>query len=94
MVFDQIIRFLGIPIGSEEDALRAVQKGLPVSAFRRADRPVDFPANLIGSATSMRRRLARYLKDADPVSPLELAATDSGARLMETRLRRTAYGMA
>jgi putative toxin-antitoxin system antitoxin component (TIGR02293 family) len=34
-----------------------------------------------------------YLRDQKPVTPLQLSATDSGARLIESHLRRTAHGM-
>lgn len=36
---------------------------------------------------------ADYLQDQNPVTPLILAASDAGARLIEAQLRRTAYGM-
>lgn len=133
-VFEVIGKVLGVSIQSEQDALRAVTAGLPVRAYRKADRLLDFPADLIGSETSIRRRLtdksalsaieserlvrvlrvfaeavqlfgaedkavdwmkrpARYLQDSPAISPLELSSTDSGARLIENQLRRTAYGM-
>lgn|GEM_PF-3211552 len=36
---------------------------------------------------------ADYLSDANPISPLELATTDSGARLVESLMLRTAHGI-
>lgn len=36
---------------------------------------------------------ADYLQDQTSVTPLTLAASDAGARLIEAQLRRTAYGM-
>ena len=39
------------------------------------------------------RRPAAYIPDHAPVAPIELAAKDSGARLIESHLRRTAHGI-
>jgi putative toxin-antitoxin system antitoxin component (TIGR02293 family) len=36
---------------------------------------------------------ADYLEGDDPVTPMALAATDNGARLLESRILRTAHGM-
>lgn len=36
---------------------------------------------------------ADYLEGDAPVTPLALAATDNGARLIESRIQRTAHGM-
>jgi putative toxin-antitoxin system antitoxin component (TIGR02293 family) len=36
---------------------------------------------------------ADYLEGDQPVTPLELAASDNGARLIEARILRTAHGM-
>lgn len=36
---------------------------------------------------------AAYLPDEAPVTPIQLAAKDSGARLIESYLRRTAHGV-
>jgi|SRR5690625_1400596 len=35
---------------------------------------------------------ADFLDDGSPVTPYELAASEAGARLVETLIRRTAYG--
>lgn len=34
-----------------------------------------------------------YLDEGSPVTPMALAATDNGARLIESRIMRTAHGM-
>lgn len=44
-------------------------------------------------AIAWMKRPAKYLDGRPPISPLELSATDSGARLMEARVTKTAYGM-
>lgn len=36
---------------------------------------------------------ANYLPDVEPISPLELSATDSGTRLVEAMILRTAHGV-
>lgn len=36
---------------------------------------------------------ARYLQDKPPVTPIELAKRESGVRLLEEKLLRTAYGV-
>lgn len=133
-VFEIVGRVLGLRIRSEEDILNATSRGLPVKTYNKANKVLDFPDGLIGSATTMRRRQennaplsrtesealvrvlrvfaeaarlyaddakaiawmkrpARYLDDRPPITPLELSATDSGARLMEARIAQTAYGM-
>jgi putative toxin-antitoxin system antitoxin component (TIGR02293 family) len=38
------------------------------------------------------RAPAEYLHDQAPITPMALAATDAGARLVESHIRRTAYG--
>ncbi|MDB5969455.1 MAG: hypothetical protein JWQ90_1905 [Hydrocarboniphaga sp.] len=35
---------------------------------------------------------AEYLRDQAPITPMALAATDAGARLVESHISRTAYG--
>lgn len=44
-------------------------------------------------ALSWFRAPADYLEGEPPISPMALAATDAGARLIESRIRRTAYGI-
>jgi putative toxin-antitoxin system antitoxin component (TIGR02293 family) len=133
-VFENVGRMLGMRIRSEEDILEATSKGLPARTYNKADKVFHFPAGLIGSATTIRRRQesnaplsrsesealvrvlrvfaeatqlfeddakaiawmkrpAKYLDSRPPISPLELSATDSGARLMEAQITKTAYGM-
>lgn len=36
---------------------------------------------------------AEFIEGEPPIAPAELAKSDSGARLLENRMRRTAYGM-
>ena len=133
-IFENVSRVLGMRVRSEEDILQATSRGLPVRAYNKADKIFGFPAGLIGSATTIRRRQennaplsraesealvrvlrvfaeaaqlygddakaiawmkrpAKYLEGRPPVSPLVLSATDSGARLMEAQITKTAYGM-
>lgn len=51
---------------------------------------------LFGDSSAAKAWLATradYLSDGTPISPLELATTDSGARLVETLMLRTAHGI-
>lgn len=51
---------------------------------------------LFGNSSAAKAWLATradYLSDATPISPLELATTDSGARLVESLMLRTAHGI-
>lgn len=36
---------------------------------------------------------AEYISGGAPITPMALAATDTGARLIESNIRRTAYGL-
>jgi putative toxin-antitoxin system antitoxin component (TIGR02293 family) len=52
--------------------------------------------NLYGStdkAIEWMHKPRRFLPEKDPVTPIELAATDVGARLVEEKLLRTTYGV-
>jgi putative toxin-antitoxin system antitoxin component (TIGR02293 family) len=44
------------------------------------------------AALSWFKTPAEYLHDHKPITPMALAATDAGARLVESHIRRTAYG--
>jgi putative toxin-antitoxin system antitoxin component (TIGR02293 family) len=133
-VYGRMSRLLGAKIDSEVDLVKIVNAGLPSTALDRMVAEIDMDLRLIGSETTVRRRmqekqlfttdeserlvrLARvasmaealfgntqaaaawlsarldYLSDSDPISPLELAATDSGARLVESLMLRTAHGI-
>lgn len=133
-VYSRMGRLLGEQIESEVDVLRIVNIGLPSSALDRLMAEIDVDIRLVGSETTVRRRiqekqnftvdeserlvrLARitsmaeelfggtraatawlsarsdYLPDSAPVSPLELAATDAGARVVESMLLQTAHGV-
>ena len=52
--------------------------------------------NLFGDAKRAHqwlRTAATYLPDADPISPINLAATDAGARLVESVLLKVEHGL-
>ena len=133
-VFARIGRLLGIPVKSETDLLRIGEEGVTAKAFRRVAAQLALPPNLIGPATTMRRRLegnerftqseserllriarvfseasqlfdddeatktwmrtaSTYIPGRPAVTPLELATSDSGARLLEESIQRTAHGI-
>ncbi len=45
------------------------------------------------AASSWLATRSNYLPGAEPISPLELSATDSGARMVESMMLRTAHGI-
>lgn len=45
-----------------------------------------------GAAVEWFNTPAEYLRNQAAITPMALAATDAGARLMESHIRRTAYG--
>lgn len=133
-IFGRMGRLLGERIESEFDVVRIVGKGLPSSALVRLIEEINVDVRLIGSETTVRRRiqekqhftvdeserlvrLARvtsmaeelfggtkaatawlstrsdYLPGSGPISPLELSATDSGARVVESLMQKTAHGI-
>lgn len=133
-VFARIGRLLGIPVKSEADLLRIGQDGVTAKAFRRVAAQLALPPDLIGPATTMRRRLdgnerftqpeserllriarvfseasrlfdddeatktwmrtaSTYVPGQPAITPLELATSDSGARLLEESILRTAHGI-
>jgi len=52
--------------------------------------------NLFGSdekAIAWLHKPARYLRDSNPIAPIELATRDAGVRLLEEKILRTAQGM-
>lgn len=50
--------YMGIVIDGDEDALRLVATGIPARAFKKAQRLLGFPTNIIGSPRSIGCRLA------------------------------------
>jgi putative toxin-antitoxin system antitoxin component (TIGR02293 family) len=133
-VFGRMSDVLHQPLESESDVVRAVTAGLPASTFRHLTEVLDVGYALVGSESTIRRRLqddapfstdesermvriARlfaqavelfgdeaqakawlaapgpYLSGSPPLSPLELAVTDAGARMVEGMLLRTAHGI-
>ncbi|MGH8192067.1 MAG: hypothetical protein ACREP2_11535 [Rhodanobacteraceae bacterium] len=133
-VFTRIGRLLDLKVESEADLFRIGQGGITSHAFRRATSKLDLPLDLIGPATTIRRRLeanqrfntaeserllrvARVYAEAaalfgdeaatkawmnaatefvpgqPPVTPVQLATSDSGARLIEATILRTAHGI-
>jgi putative toxin-antitoxin system antitoxin component (TIGR02293 family) len=132
-VFTRMGRLLDLKLESDADAIRLVNKGVPVHAYRHVAEKLRFPVNLVAPESTVRRRLtegrfseveservvrvarvfaeavelfgdedmaltwfttpADYLEGDEPVTPMTLAATDNGARLIESRILRTAHGM-
>jgi putative toxin-antitoxin system antitoxin component (TIGR02293 family) len=132
-VFTRMGRLLDLKLESDADAIRLVNKGVPVHAYKHVAEKLRFPVNLVAPESTVRRRLtegrfseveservvrvarvfaeavelfgdedmaltwfttpADYLEGAEPVTPMTLAATDNGARLIESRILRTAHGM-
>ena len=133
-IYQRMGRLLGKQIKSELDVVKIVNLGLPSSALDLLIAEIGVDIRLIGSETTVRRRmqekqhftvdeserlvrLARitamaealfggtqaatawlsrrsdYLPGSEPVSPLELSATDSGARVVESMMLQTAHGI-
>ena len=133
-IYGRMGRLLGEQIESEMDVVKIVNLGLPASALDLLVAEIGVDIRLIGSETTVRRRiqekqhftvdeserlvrLARitsmaeelfggtqaasawlsrrsdYLPGSEPISPLELSATDSGARVVESMMLQTAHGI-
>lgn len=133
-VFTRIGRLLDLKVESEADLLRIGQGGVTTKAFKRATSKLDLPFDLIGPATTIRRRLeanerfntaeserllrvarvfaeatglfgdevaakawmntaAEFVPGQPPVTPVQIAISDSGARLIEATILRTAHGI-
>lgn len=133
-IFASIGHLLNLKVESEADLLRIGRQGITPKAFKRVATRLNLPTNLIGPATTIRRRLEanerfsqpeserllrvvrvyaeasqlfgdeqatkRWMNTAAPfvqgqpaITPIELAASDSGARLLEASILRTAHGI-
>lgn len=131
-VYSLMARLLNIKIESETDLLRLCSRGLSPQGCKRAMQKLDLPLDVIGSASTARRRLqgskpltqteservlrvvrvyakavklfgteppamawmkapATFVQGRPAIKPMDLARYDSGARLLEAKIRCTAY---
>jgi hypothetical protein len=103
-VFQRMAQLLDIRLLSEADAVRIVAAGSRRRRGSRLRSPSDWyawPAYMPKQWSCLVTKRPRcggatpedYLRDEKPIAPLQLSATDSGARLVEAHLRRTAHGL-
>jgi putative toxin-antitoxin system antitoxin component (TIGR02293 family) len=102
--FKRAQRLLGFPtkvIGSPTSIRSRLSKHRPLTVsqserFVRVLRTTAEAEEFFGDggvAIGWMKRPARYLQDAAPITPFELASSDDGARLLENLLRSTSHGM-
>lgn len=127
-------KLLGLKLDTECDLVRIVAKGVSARTYRRIEGKLKFPAILVTSESTVRRRLAsnsrftaaeserivhltrifaeavqlfgkedaalkwfntpaNYVPGQMPITPMTLAASDCGARLIASHIHRTAWGI-
>lgn len=102
--YEHVVLRLEIPkdvIGPETTIRNRLKKSARLNSeeserLLRIARVYAVALDLFGSdkkALEWLHRPARFLPDNPPIAPIDLAVRESGARLLEDKLRRIAYGM-
>lgn len=133
-IFHRMSKLLGLKLDSECDVVRVVANGISAYTYKRIVGKLKFPATLVASESTVRRRLASngrfttaeserivrlsrvfaeavqlfgneeaalkwlntsadYVPGQLPITPMALAVSDCGARLIESHIHRTAWGI-
>jgi putative toxin-antitoxin system antitoxin component (TIGR02293 family) len=101
---DRLVKVLGIDaalVAPDTTLRRRNRDGQPLSADEsertlRLARITSLAENLFGNAERAHdwlRKPAAYLPDAMPIAPISLAATDAGARMIESLLLKVEHGL-
>ncbi|HOV56435.1 MAG TPA: DUF2384 domain-containing protein [Rhodanobacteraceae bacterium] len=102
--FKRLSKRLDIPhrfVASESTVRRRLENnerftGAEAERVLRLVRVFSEAAELFGDdalALKWMNTPARYLPDAEPITPLQVCSTEPGARLIESHLLRTAHGI-
>lgn len=133
-ILPRMSKLLGLKLDSECDLVRIVANGVSARTYKRIEGKLKFPAVLVASESTVRRRLASnsrftaaeserivrltrvfaeaaqlfgkedaalkwlntpadYVPGQMPITPMALAASDCGARLIASHINRTAWGV-